>query len=71
MSKTFIQAIEVSDPVFESILEIMKIGRGVDQFDIDKERKFLSVVNQILDYYIGRSDNSLKIPVISIILFSF
>lgn len=64
MSKTFKQVIEKSDPVFESILEIMKMGRGVYQFDIDKERKYLLVVNQILDYYIGRSDSSLKIPVV-------
>lgn len=64
MSKTFKQAIEVSDPVFESILQIMKIGCGGNRFDIDKERSFLSIVNQILDYYIGRCDNSLKIPVV-------
>ena len=63
MSKTFKQAIEASDPIFESILNIMKIGRGDDRFDIDKERRFLSVVNQILDYYIDREGDSLKIPV--------
>ena len=51
MSMTFKQALEIKDPVFESILQIMKIGRGEDRFDIDKERRFLSVVNQILDYY--------------------
>ena len=64
MNVTFNQAIEVSDPIFESILQIMKIGRGEDRFDINKERKFLSVVNQILDYYIGREGDALKIPVI-------
>lgn len=64
MSKTFRQAIETKDPVFESILQIMKIGRGEDHFDVDKERSFLAVVNQILDYYIGRSDDTLKIPVV-------
>lgn len=64
MSKTFRQAVEIKDPVFESILQIMKIGRGGEQFDVDKERKFLSVVNQILNYYIGRVDLSLKIPVV-------
>ena len=37
MSVTFKQAIEVSDPIFESILQIMKIGRGEDRFDINKE----------------------------------
>ena len=64
MNVTFNQAIEVSDPIFESILQIMKIGRGEDRFDINKERKFLSVVNQILDYYIGREGDALKIPVV-------
>lgn len=64
MSKTFKQAIEASDPIFESILNIMKIGRGDDRFDIDKERSFLSVVNQIVDYYIQRNDQSLRIPVV-------
>ena len=64
MSKTFSQAIEMIDPVFESILQIMKIGRGEDQFNVDKERSFLSVVNQIIDYYIGREGSSLKIPVV-------
>lgn len=64
MSKTFKQAIEASDPIFESILNIMKIGRGDDRFDIDKERSFLSVVNQIVDYYIGREGDALKIPVV-------
>ncbi len=64
MSLTFNQAIEVSDPIFESILQIMKIGRGEDRFDINKERKFLSVVNQILDYYIGREGDALIIPVV-------
>ena len=63
MSVTFKQAIEASDPIFESILQIMKIGRGEDRFDINKERRFLSVVNQILDYYIDREGDSLKIPV--------
>lgn len=63
MIKTFKQTIEASDPIFESILNIMKIGRGDDRFDIDKERSFLSVVNQILDYYIDREGDSLKIPV--------
>lgn len=64
MSKTFKQAIEASDPILESILNIMKIGRGEDRFDINKERKFLSVVNQILDYYIGREGDALNIPVV-------
>ena len=64
MSKNFKQAIEKSDPVFESILQIMKIGRGDNRFDIDKERRFLSIVNQILDYYIQRDDISIRIPVI-------
>lgn len=64
MNVTFNQAIEVSDPIFESILQIMKIGRGEDRFDINKERKFLSVVNQILDYYIDREGDALKIPVV-------
>lgn len=63
MSVTFKQAIEASDPIFESILQIMKIGRGEDRFDINKERRFLSVVNQVLDYYIDREGDSLKIPV--------
>ena len=61
---TFKQALEIKDPVFESILQIMKIGRGEDRFDIDKERRFLSVVNQILDYYISREGDSLKIPIV-------
>ena len=64
MSKTFKQAIEASDPILESILNIMKIGRGDDRLDIDKERSFLSVVNQIIDYYIQRDDPSLRIPVV-------
>lgn len=64
MSKTFKQAIEASDPIFESILNIMKIGRGDDRFDIEKERSFLSVVNQIIDYYVQRDDQSLRIPVV-------
>ena len=63
MIKTFDQAIETKDPVFENILEIMKIGRR-DNHNIDNERYFLLVVNLIIDYYIGRDDNSLKIPVI-------
>lgn len=63
MIKTFKQAIEASDPIFESILNIMKIGRGENRFDIDKNRKFLSIVNQVLDYYIDREEDSLKIPV--------
>ena len=63
MIKTFDQAIETKDPVFESIFEIMKIGRR-DNHDIDSERNFLLVVNLIIDYYISRGDNSLKIPVI-------
>ena len=46
---TFDQAIETKDPVFESIFEIMKIGRR-DNHDIDSERNFLLVVNLIIDY---------------------
>lgn len=64
MCENFRQAIETIDPVFERILQIMMIGRGEGRFEIDKERSFLSVVNQILDYYIGREGNSLKIPVV-------
>ena len=64
MSKTFKQAIEASGPILESILNIMKIGRGDDRFDIEKERSFLSVVNQIIDYYVQRDDQSLRIPVV-------
>ena len=64
MNVTFNQAIEVSDPIFLFLFQIMKIGCGEDRFDINKERKFLSVVNQILDYYIGREGDALKIPVV-------
>ncbi len=64
MSKTFYEAIEMPDPTFELILQIMMVGRGDDQFEIDKERCFLSVVNHILNHYISREDTSLKIPVI-------
>lgn len=64
MSKTFRQAIEANDPIFEKILLIMKIGRRQGESEIDKERGFLSVVNQVLDYYICRSGDLLKIPVL-------
>ncbi len=64
MVNTLKKSVKKTDSVFESILQIMQIGKSDAHFDIDKERVFLSVVNQILDYYICRSDDSLKIQTV-------
>ena len=59
----FIKALNSNDHIFDSILEIMKIGRNNSEV-IDSARDFLKVINLIIDYYTNRDDDELKISVV-------
>lgn len=59
----FKKAIHTKDPVFESILEVMKAGRG-DSQEIESAKQFLMVINQVINYYTNREDQELKIPIL-------
>ena len=57
----FNKALQTVDSNFESILEIMKLRRNPK--DIDSVRNLLLTINIIIDYFLDREDNDLKIPV--------
>ena len=59
----FKQALEKRTPIFDSIIDIMKSGRNTPE-ETDGVYKFLIVVNQIIDYYLDRNDDTLKIPIV-------
>lgn len=58
----FYKALNTRDSDFESILEIMKLRRIPEE--IDCVRNLLLTVNLIIDYFINREGDELKIPVI-------
>ena len=58
----FKKALKTFDSNFESILEIMKLRKEPEM--IDAVRNLLLVVNLILEYFMNREDDELKIPVI-------
>lgn len=58
----FKKALQTFDSNFESILEIMKLRKEPEM--IDAVRNLLLVVNLILEYFMNREDDELKIPVI-------
>ena len=57
----FDRALQRTDADFESILEIMKLRK--DPWEIESVRNLLLTVNKIIDYYINRDEDSLKISV--------
>lgn len=58
----FKKALQTFDSNFESILEIMKLRKEPEM--IDAVRNLLLVVNHILEYFMNREDDELKISVI-------
>ena len=57
----FNKALQTSDSNFESILEIMKLRKDPEK--VDTVRNLLLVVNLVLEYFMNREDDELKIPV--------
>ena len=58
----FNKALNIQDSNFESILELMKLQRDPEK--VDSIRNLLLTVNLILDYFLSREGNCLKIPVV-------
>ena len=58
----FNKALYNVDSTFESILEIMKLRKSSEE--IDSVRNLLLTVNLIIDYFLNREDDQLKIPVV-------
>lgn len=58
----FNKALYNVDSTFESILEIMKLRKSSEE--IDSARNLLLTVNLIIDYFLNREDDQLKIPVV-------
>lgn len=58
----FNRALQTNDSNFESILEIMKLKREPKM--VDAARNVLLVTNLIIEYFMNREDEGLKIPVI-------
>ena len=57
----FQKALQTLDTNFESILEIMKLRNEPEK--VDSVRNLLVVVNLILEYFMNREEDELKIPV--------
>jgi len=60
----FSKALQIVDNNFESILEIMKLRKAPE--DIDKVRNLLLTINIIIDYFVDREEDDLKIGVVYI-----
>ena len=58
----FNKALSTHDSDFESILEIMKLRRVPEE--VDAVRNLLLTVNLIIDYFINREDDELRVPVV-------
>lgn len=58
----FKKALQLFDSNFESILEIMKLRKEPSM--VDSVRNLLFVVNQVLEYFMNREEEHLKIPVV-------
>ncbi len=58
----FKKALQIYDSNFESILEIMKLRKEPEL--VDSVRNLLLVVNLVLEHFMNREDDELKIPVI-------
>ena len=58
----FEKALLTVDTNFESILEIIKTQRTPEE--IGATRNLLLTINLIIEYYLNREDNSLKIPIV-------
>lgn len=58
----FNKALNIQDSNFESILELMKLQRDPEK--VDSIRNLLLTVNLILDYFLSREGDCLKIPVV-------
>lgn len=58
----FKKALNIVDSNFESILEIMKLRKTPEE--VDSVRGLLLVVNLVIDYYLNREDEELKIPIV-------
>lgn len=58
----FRNALQSRDSNFESILEIMKLRKNPEK--IDSVRNLLLTTNLILNFFMNREDETLKIPVI-------
>lgn len=58
----FQKALQTKDTNFESILEIMKLRNEPEK--VDSVRNLLVVVNLILEYFMNREEDELKIPVV-------
>lgn len=58
----FSKALQIVDNIFESILEIMKLRKAPE--DIERVRNLLLTINIIIDSFIDREDDELKIGVV-------
>lgn len=58
----FNKALNTHDFDFESIIEIMKLRRVPEE--VDGVRNLLLTVNLIIDYFINRKDDELRVPVV-------
>ena len=58
----FNKALNIVDSSFESILEIMKLRNAPEE--VDSIRNILLTVNLVIDYYLNRETDDLKIPVV-------
>lgn len=58
----FNKALNVVDSNFESILEIMKLRKTPEE--VDSVRGLLLAVNLVIDFYLNREDEELKIPIV-------
>ena len=58
----FNKALNIVDSNFESILEIMKLRRTPEE--VDSVRNLLLAVNLVIDFYLNREDEELKIPIV-------
>ncbi len=56
------KALNIVDSSFESILEIMKLRNAPEE--VDSIRNILLTVNLVIDYYLNRETDDLKIPVV-------
>lgn len=58
----FNKALNIVDSNFESILEIMKLRKTPEE--VDSVRGLLFTVNLVIDYYLNRENEELKIPIV-------
>ena len=58
----FNKALQTVNNDFENIIEIMKLRRTPE--GIDTVRNLLLTINIIIDYYLNREDDAIKIPVV-------